>query len=196
MKTRSLVLVCGLLVASALALAASDPPVSSSGPALVAQTSMPSVPAAMRAVAVIHPTEGNTVSGVVTFAQTATGVHIEAHLSGLTPGSHGFHIHEFGDCSAPDGTSAGGHFNPDGAPHAGPTDAARHVGDMGNIEAGADGTATLAMDDNMMSFDGPHGIIGRGIIVHANADDLTSQPSGNAGPRVACGVIGVAQSAQ
>jgi Cu/Zn superoxide dismutase len=96
-----------------------------------------------RAVAQLHPLEGSGVSGTVTFAQVEGGVKVSAKLSGLTPGAHGFHIHEFGDCSAPDGTSAGGHFNPTGEPHGAPTDAHRHAGDMGNITAAADGTASL-----------------------------------------------------
>ena len=114
-------------------------------------------------------------------------------LSGLKEGSHGFHIHEFGDCSAPDGTSAGGHFNPSGEPHAGPKDAARHTGDLGNVEAGKDGTATLEYVDAKAAFDGPNSILGRGVIVHEKVDDLKTQPTGNAGARLACGVVGAAK---
>jgi Cu-Zn family superoxide dismutase len=149
---------------------------------------------ASRAVAQLHPLEGSGVSGTVTFAPVEGGVQVSAKLSGLTPGAHGFHIHEFGDCSAPDGTSAGGHFNPTGEPHAGPNDAHRHVGDMGNITAAADGTATLEYVDSHMSFGGATSILGRGVIVHAKADDLKTQPTGNAGGRVACGVIGIAKA--
>jgi Cu-Zn family superoxide dismutase len=147
-----------------------------------------------RAVAQLHPLEGSGVSGTVTFAQVEGGVKVSAKLSGLTPGAHGFHIHEFGDCSAPDGTSAGGHFNPTGEPHGAPTDAHRHAGDMGNITAAADGTASLEYVDSHVSFDGATSILGRGVIVHAKADDLKTQPTGNAGGRVACGVIGVAKA--
>ncbi len=116
---------------------------------------------------------------------------ITAKLSGLTEGAHGFHVHEFGDCSAPDGSSAGGHFNPAGAPHAGPADLHRHAGDMGNVTAGKDGMATIEYVDAQASFDGPSSILGRGVIVHANPDDLKTQPTGNAGGRIACGVVGV-----
>ena len=98
-----------------------------------------------------------------------------------------------GDCSAADGTSTGGHFNPENKNHGGPTDAERHVGDMGNIEAAADGTAHLELSDSLLAFSGKHSIIGRAIIVHAGEDDLTSQPTGAAGARVACGVIGIAK---
>jgi Cu-Zn family superoxide dismutase len=151
------------------------------------------VAAATKAVCVMHPTEGSQAHGIVTFTQETDGVRIVADLEGLAPGDHGFHIHEYGDCSAPDGTSAGGHFNPDNQPHGGPMDAERHVGDLGNVTAGEDGTAHLDMTDRRITFSGAHSIVGRGIILHAAADDLTSQPTGNAGARLACGVIGIAR---
>ena len=144
-----------------------------------------------KAICVLHPTEGNEVTGTVTFTKSGDGVKIVANVKGLTPGKHGFHIHQYGDCSAPDGTSAGGHFNPEGVDHGGPDANVRHVGDLGNLEAGDDGTANLEYTDNMVRLTGEHGIIGRGIIVHAGEDDLTSQPTGAAGARVACGVIGI-----
>jgi Cu-Zn family superoxide dismutase len=112
---------------------------------------------------------------------------------GLNPGQYGFHIHEYGDCTAPAGTSAGGHFNPENQPHAGPDQAQRHVGDLGNLEADNSGNAHYEKTDTHLKFDGRDSIIGRGVIVHTGVDDLVSQPSGNAGPRVACGVIGVAK---
>jgi len=146
-----------------------------------------------RAVAVLHPTQGNDVTGTVTFTQLDNGVKVEAQLKGLSPGKHGFHIHEYGDCSAADGTSAGGHYNPTGQPHAGPDQAKRHMGDLGNVEADGSGNASYDRLDSHLKLKGPDTIIGRGVIVHAGADDLTSQPSGAAGPRVACGVIGVAK---
>ncbi len=145
-----------------------------------------------KAVCVLHPTEGNDVTGLVTFTKTDSGIHVVADVQGLTEGKHGFHIHQYGDCSSPDGKSAGGHFNPDGKDHGAPTSADRHVGDLGNITAGADGTAHLEMTDTLLAFQGPHSIIGRGIIVHAGEDDFVTQPTGNAGARVACGVIGIA----
>ncbi len=143
------------------------------------------------AIAILRPTQGSTALGTIIFTQVESGVRIVAEVEGLTPGRHGFHIHEFGDCSAPDGTSAGGHFNPTGKPHAGPLDAERHVGDLGNLEAGQDGRARLDWIDARLTFSGPESIVGRGVIVHAGEDDLASQPTGNAGGRVACGVIGV-----
>jgi Cu-Zn family superoxide dismutase len=144
-----------------------------------------------KAVARLQPLAGSGVSGTVTFTKTAAGVKVEAQLSGLSEGMHGFHVHEFGDCSAPDGSSAGGHFNPAGAAHAGPMDAHRHAGDMGNVIAGKDGTARLEYVDAQASLEGPNSILGRGVIVHAKPDDLKTQPTGNAGGRVACGVVGV-----
>jgi superoxide dismutase, Cu-Zn family len=146
-----------------------------------------------KASAVVSPVGSSGVSGHVTFTKAEGGVKVSVKLAGLKPGAHGFHIHEFGDCSAPDGTSAGGHFNPAGDPHAGPKDAKRHEGDMGNIEAAKDGTATLEYVDAMLAFDGPSSILGRGIIVHAAPDDLKTQPTGNAGGRVGCAVIGAAK---
>jgi Cu-Zn family superoxide dismutase len=151
--------------------------------------------APLKAVAVLHPTEGNKVSGTVTFTEVADGVQVHAEITGLTPGNHGFHIHEFGDCTATDGSSAGAHFNPTNQPHAGPDADARHVGDMGNIEADASGTAKLDYLDHSISLaDDDRSIIGRSVVVHAKADDLKSQPAGDSGARIACGVIGRAKN--
>lgn len=147
-----------------------------------------------KAVAVLNALGSSGVSGSVTFSKAEGGVKVSAKVSGLKPGAHGFHVHEFGDCTAADGASAGGHFNPSGEPHAGPHDAQRHAGDMGNIDAGADGVATVAYVDSRATLEGPGSILGRGVIVHANADDMKTQPTGNAGGRVACGVIGAAKA--
>ncbi|MGX5914923.1 superoxide dismutase family protein [Aliidiomarina sp. Khilg15.8] len=146
-------------------------------------------------VAVIKPTEGNEANGTVTFKRTSDGIHVMAEISGLDQNQrHGFHIHQFGDCSAADGTSAGGHYNPGSNYHGGPHDEERHVGDLGNLESNDRGIAHLEYVDDYIEMDGPHSILGRGIIVHAGEDDLESQPTGDAGSRLACGVIGVAQS--
>ncbi len=146
-----------------------------------------------QAVAVLSPTDGSEARGVVTFTKTDVGISVVADLVGLEPGTHGFHIHEFGDCSAADGTSAGGHFNPGGADHAGPSDEMRHTGDLGNVTADENGAVHHEHTDTHISFAGPNSIIGRGVIVHAGEDDLTSQPTGAAGARVACGVVGIAR---
>ncbi len=146
-----------------------------------------------KAIAVLHPTEGNQVHGTVTFTKVAAGVEIVAHVEGLTPGKHGFHVHEYGDCSSADATSAGAHFNPKGTPHGAPSDKMHHAGDFGNIEANSSGVAHSEWTDKDMTFNGPNTIVGRAVIVHAAEDDLITQPTGNSGARVACGVIGVAK---
>lgn len=146
-----------------------------------------------KAIAVLNPASGSDVRGTVTFTQTGDGVKIVADVTGLSAGKHGFHIHEFGDCSAKDATSAGGHYNPTNHPHAGPDADKHHVGDMGNLEADASGKAHLELVDKNMKLTGDAGIIGYAVIVHEKADDLKSQPTGDAGGRVACGVIGVAK---
>jgi Cu-Zn family superoxide dismutase len=147
-----------------------------------------------QAIAVLHPTDGSHVKGTVTFAQTAEGMKIITDLEGLTSGRHGFHIHQWGDCSAPDGTSAGGHYNPFAMSHGGPSDAIRHLGDLGNITARDEGKVHEERLEKDMTLDGPGGIIGRSVIVHAGEDDQKSQPTGNAGGRLACGVIGYQKS--
>lgn len=161
--------------------------------AAVAQHMMGHDAAPTRAVAVIMPTAGNTAHGTVTFSAVEGGVRITAHLEGLSPGEHGFHVHQYGDCSAPDGTSAGGHFNPAGVAHGGPEAATRHVGDLGNVTANAQGVADYDRVDHVVALSGTNDVIGHAVIVHAGKDDLTSQPTGAAGARVACGVIGVAK---
>lgn len=147
--------------------------------------------APLKAVAVVYPAKDKTVRGTVTFTQTEKGVKVVARLEGLTPGKHGFHVHEFGDCTAPDYMSAGGHFNPTHASHGGPKDEHRHSGDLGNVVADEKGVAVMEWLDPVMQMTGPNSIIGRSVIVHTNEDDLKSQPTGNAGGREGCGVIGV-----
>jgi Cu-Zn family superoxide dismutase len=145
------------------------------------------------ATAVIHPTEGNSIQGTVMFTETEEGVRVEAEVSGLGSQTlHGFHIHEYGDCRAADGTSAGGHYNPEGMEHGAPTDDERHIGDLGNLPSNEDGVATVDFVDPMLSLSGENSIVGYGVIVHAGEDDLVTQPTGAAGPRLGCGVIGIA----
>ena len=141
-----------------------------------------------KAVAVLSSTKGHDVSGTVTFTKVEGGVKIVADVAGLTPGKHGFHIHEFGDCSAPDAMSAGGHFNPHHMPHGAPDTSVRHAGDFGNLEADESGKAHYERVDSVISLEGADSIIGHAVIVHEKLDDLKTQPTGNAGARVACGV--------
>lgn len=144
------------------------------------------------AVAQIHAPDGNELMGTVTFTQDEEGVNVIARINGLEPGEHGFHIHEYGDCTASDLTSAGGHYNPYDVQHGAPTDSVRHVGDMGNLPVNEEGYGNLNYTDKEITLNGPNNVIGRGIIIHAGSDDFTSQPSGAAGARMACGVIGIA----
>ncbi len=143
------------------------------------------------AIAMLAPTEGNIASGSVKFSRDGDTLLVDVRVDGLAPNSmHGLHIHEIGDCRAPDGSSAGGHFNPHGSSHGGPDSTTRHGGDLGNIQANASGTAAVKFRVTGISLESAvDSIIGRSVIVHANADDLSSQPSGNAGPRIACGLI-------
>lgn len=152
-------------------------------------TFSPWYPTVHRAIAVIHPTEGNKVQGIATFSQEKDGLHISVTCNNLTPGKHGLHIHCFGD--ARNTESFCNHFNPINKRHGGPASAERHVGDLGNIEADASGAARYELVDKELSLNGPHSIIGRSVLVHADADDLTSQPSGNSGARIGYGVIGI-----
>lgn len=138
----------------------------------------------------LAPLADSGVSGELTFMPTEGGVRVQGTVSGLAPSStHGFHIHEVGDCSAPDGSSAGGHFNPTKHEHGAPS-AASHVGDLGNITANADGVATVdAMAPRATLGEGETNILGRAVIVHADPDDLQTQPTGASGGRIACGVV-------
>ena len=144
-------------------------------------------------VAVMTPTAGNEARGTVTFAAAGHGVVCTATISGLTPGDHAIHIHEFGDIRLDNGKACGGHYNPEGHDHALPTSGMRHAGDLGNLTADAAGNAsyTIALDN--VTIDGDHNpIVGRSIIIHVGPDD-GGQPTGNAGARVAQGVIGYAK---
>jgi Cu-Zn family superoxide dismutase len=141
------------------------------------------------AVAMVHGLGDHKVNGKVAFRQTDEGVEIVAELTGLQPGEHGFHIHEFGDCSMADGKCAGAHFNPDKKDHGSPDSSNRHVGDLGNIKASSDGTASYKRVDKMIALNGPHSIIGRSVIVHAKEDDYKTVAS--AGDRIGCGTIGI-----
>lgn len=143
--------------------------------------------------AYLSPTEGHeTLSGYVTFKQHEEAVTVLVHIEGLPANStHGLHIHQYGDCSAVDGMSAGGHFNPHDVPHGGPDDMIRHVGDLGNVTSNQHGMGHLEVRDAHIAMHGLNSIVGKSVIVHAQPDDFVSQPVGNAGARLLCGVIGV-----
>lgn len=187
MHTRLMVLLGLLTLILTLGACSSPAP---EEPAEEAQPAEEAAPAPATAVADLQPTEGSSVSGTVTFEENNGQVHVSATVTGLEPGKHGFHIHENGDCSAPDATSAGGHFNPEGVDHGAPDADVHHVGDLGNLEADAEGNAEYHSNWDFLDLgDGPNSIVGKAVIVHAGEDDLTSQPTGAAGARLACGVI-------
>jgi superoxide dismutase, Cu-Zn family len=142
------------------------------------------------ATAELRPTTGNTTAGTVRFEQHGEYVTVTANVRGLKPGQeHGFHVHEKGDCSSGDGLSAGGHYNPESKPH-GPPEGAHHAGDMPALKADANGNAAASFRLNGVSIgSGPADLVGRGLIVHAQPDDYKTQPTGNAGARIACAVI-------
>ncbi len=145
------------------------------------------------AQAQLRPTAGNTASGVMTVVQQADHLSVSLHAQGVPPGPHGFHVHEHGDCSSDDGSSAGGHFNPTGAEHGGPHAEHHHVGDFGNVTADANGNVDFTIDIPLtqLTLDpaSPEALAGRSVILHAIEDDLKTQPTGNSGKRLACGVI-------
>lgn len=146
----------------------------------------PSTPAAS---ATLAGRSGAVVSGSVNFYEVPGGLRIEARVAGLTPGEHGFHVHEIGDCTAPDASSAKGHFNPAGLAHGSHEAAVHHAGDLPNLLANAQGEAHYAGEVHGIGLNGPNGIAGRSVVIHADADDYKSQPAGNSGKRIACGVI-------
>src|SRR3954469_17246292 len=184
MRIRSLAIAA---TAAGAVVAVATMGVSAQGPAMKMED-------ATKAVAVLIPTKsGAGVSGTVTFTKDAKGTRVQAEITGLAPGKHGFHIHEFGDASSPDGKAAGGHFNPKGMVHGDPSKTGpRHLGDLGNIEADSSGKATFDKVDPDLPLSDPMSIIGHGVVIHEKGDDF-GQPVGNAGGRVAVGVVGIAK---
>ena len=143
------------------------------------------------AMAEIAPTSGNSVTGEAIFTQNGADITVTIEIENASAGEHGVHIHAVGDCSAPDGTSAGGHWNPTDVAHGKWGDAEFHLGDLGNIAVGADGTGSFELTTDLWDMDtgSDLDVVGKAIIVHAGADDFVSQPSGAAGARIGCGVI-------
>lgn len=142
------------------------------------------------AMATLAPTSGSTAQGMVHLHQQADGsVEVMVDLTGVPAGTHGFHIHEKGDCGE-NGNAAGGHFNPAGTAHGAPTAMPHHAGDWGNVTADASGRVHTTFTTKSITVEpGTASAVGHAIILHANPDDLTTQPTGNAGPRIACGVV-------
>ncbi len=144
-----------------------------------------------RAVAQLEAAKGNPVWGSVSFVESGGGVLVRADVRGLRgSGEFGFHVHEKGDCSSADFMSAGGHFNPGGKPHGHHGKAERHAGDLENLRSDSEGNATYVFETKLLTVaPGPNSVVGRAVVIHANPDDYTSQPAGNSGPRIACGLI-------
>jgi superoxide dismutase, Cu-Zn family len=167
------------LIVTAIALAA----------LLAGCQTMPEEP--LRANAQLQPTKGSKTFGEATFEQVGDKVRVVIFVQGLKPGQeHGLHIHEVGDCSSGDGMSTKGHFNPHGKPHGHHGSGERHAGDLPSLVANKSGRANVQADVDIITLrPGSASIIGRGLIVHADPDDYKTQPTGNAGARIACGVI-------
>ena len=146
---------------------------------------------APRATASLQPTKGNQTSGTVNFVQVGDKVRVNTVITGLKPGrEHGFHVHEVGDCGSGDGMSTKGHFNPHGKAHAHFGSMDRHAGDMPALKADGNGRAEASFELDVITVaPGPASVVGRGLIVHADPDDYKTQPTGNAGARIACAVI-------
>jgi len=158
---------------------------------LIAAPAAPTPATAAEAKATIQPKGESKVTGTAAFTDVAPrGVKVVVDIADAPPGTHGLHIHEKGDCSAPDASSAGAHFNPAGNPHAGPKEKARHNGDLGNIEIGQNGKGHLEVVDDLLTVKpGAESVVGKSVVFHAKTDDLKTQPAGDSGARVGCGTI-------
>ncbi len=168
--------------------AAETPPVPD--PAPPAEPAPPPAPKTATATLQATVKSKSKVTGTVTFKEVEGGLEVTATLENLKPGDHAFHVHEKGDCSAPDAESAGGHFNPAGHKHGAPDADDRHAGDFGNLTAGKDGKATKTLTMTGITLgDDANSVVGKGFIIHDKKDDFKTQPAGNAGARIACGVI-------
>ena len=184
--TQTRILVVSTLAASLAACASAPPP---KKPEPVAQHRV------QRAVANVAPASASLVSGRLSITAVDGGVRIEGELGGLgRGGTHAIHVHERGDCSAADGSSAGGHFNPAAVAHGRAGSGAHHLGDMDNLVANVGGVASvnLRLAGVTLGSGAANDILGRALVIHASADDYSSQPAGNSGARVGCGVIAIA----
>ena len=159
------------------------------------QAGVLSIPSTKQAIATIDSASGSSVTGMATFTQNGDQITLTIEIQNASPGIHAVHIHENGDCSSPDGKSAGGHWNPTGVAHGKWGEGEFHLGDLGNITVGEDGTGGIELTTSLWEIGTGSDIdvVGRGIVVHAGADDFTSQPSGDAGARIGCGAIALAK---
>lgn len=207
MKLRHTLLSIALVTGLAACANDAEPEVPAPAPAAAPEALEPDVAAddqmtialAAQARVQLQPVQDSGVSGELKFDPGGGAVRLHGTIEGLAPGSvHGFHLHETGDCSAPDATSAGGHFNPEQMQHGDrTTPGPHHAGDMPNLTAGDGGTAAVdvRLEGLTIGDGGSHDVVGRAVIVHAQADDYATQPTGNAGARIACGVVELSQPA-
>lgn len=192
---RPTLLVLPFLLLAACQSATDTPDALAPGDTLGAAAGAAGIDALELAVADIAPLDSSGVSGTVEFRRMGDAVEVRYSLAGLEPGERGFHVHQTGDCGADStgtpGGAAGAHFNPMASPHGGPglAPTARHAGDFGNIAVTADGRAEGIFVDSLIAFSGPTSVLGRAVIVHGGTDDLASQPAGDAGDRLGCGIV-------
>jgi superoxide dismutase, Cu-Zn family len=183
-----------LLILACACATASSPPASSTAGAPAAAGTVAAAPTAAPApvtvtvvTATLESRSSSNVTGNARITPGGSGVIVMVDISGATPGDHGVHIHDKGDCSAPDATSAGPHFNPKAAEHhGGLSTPVRHGGDLGNMQVDSNGKGLLVVQVSDLTMDQ---VVGRSILVHAGKDDLQSDPAGNSGARVACGTL-------
>jgi Cu-Zn family superoxide dismutase len=186
-STLSLVAVLGLAACASKSPASAPVPAPAASPEVKVTESYFSRTKA--GVATLSPAAGGGVTGIVTFSGGGTSVDVHVLATGLMPGSiHGFHVHETGNCASPDFLSAGGHFNPTGKPH-GPQDHAHHAGDMPSLLADPTGKIDARFTLEGVTIGGTDGFVGHAVVIHASADNFETQPTGNSGARIACGVI-------
>jgi Cu-Zn family superoxide dismutase len=186
---RSVMMAVGAAASAALLFVAGSQSGMVSGSAKVVEGGGRAVKS-LKAKAKLESKSSSTVTGEAEFTEKKGGVEIVVEIKGAKPGPHGVHLHDKGDCSAPDASSAGGHFNPDSKSHGDPTADPHHAGDFGNITVGANGTGKLKlMAKGLTIAPGANSVVGHAIVIHADPDDMKTQPSGNSGARVACGVV-------
>lgn len=183
---RSIILIAGIAATASLVFVAGCP----SGAAGWSTPSTSGRVKSPKATARLESKSSSTVTGEADFTEKKGGVEISIEIKGAKPGQHGVHLHDKGDCSAPDASSAGGHFNPDNKAHGSPTVDPHHAGDFGNITVNKKGSGKLKLTVKGLTVaPGPNSVVGHALVIHADTDDLKTQPAGNSGARVACGVV-------
>lgn len=186
---RSVIMAFVVAVTAALLFAAGSQSRAASGSANAGEKGSTAVKT-LEATAKLESKSGSTVTGEADFKEKNGGVEIVVEIKGAKPGTHGVHLHDKGDCSAADASSAGGHFNPGSKTHGAPTTDPHHAGDFGNMTVGANGTGKLKLTVKGLTVaPGPNSVVGHALVIHADPDDLKTDPSGKSGPRVACGVV-------